>query len=116
MNWKGCMMLNREVKRVPLNFNHPLHKVWSGYLIEDIIEPPNGDGFQCWETTSEGSPITPVFKTFDEMCEWLGNHPRGVTDNFSKQDWINALKDACPVVDIVTKKLELSGKNNSDGR
>lgn len=33
-------------------------------------EPPKGDGFQLWETTSEGSPISPVFKTLDELCAW----------------------------------------------
>lgn len=33
-------------------------------------EPPQGDGFQLWETTSEGSPVSPVFKTLDELCAW----------------------------------------------
>lgn len=33
-------------------------------------EPPKGDGYQLWESTSEGSPITPVFKTLDELCEY----------------------------------------------
>lgn len=30
-------------------------------------EPPAGEGWQLWETVSEGSPITPVFKTADEL-------------------------------------------------
>lgn len=33
-------------------------------------EPPTGDGYQLWETTSEGSPSSPVFATMDELCEW----------------------------------------------
>jgi hypothetical protein len=33
-------------------------------------EPPTGDGFQLWETTSEGSPSSPVFATIDELCAW----------------------------------------------
>lgn len=33
-------------------------------------DPPTGDGFQLWETTSEGSPASPVFKTLDELCAW----------------------------------------------
>lgn len=33
-------------------------------------EPPVGDGFQLWETTSEGSPSSPVFETLDQLCEW----------------------------------------------
>jgi len=33
-------------------------------------EPPTGDGFQLWETTSEGSPVSPVFASLDELCAW----------------------------------------------
>jgi hypothetical protein len=32
--------------------------------------PPTGDGYQLWETTSEGSPVSPVFATMDELCAW----------------------------------------------
>jgi hypothetical protein len=35
------------------------------------LEPPNGDGFQMWETTSEGSPMSPVFATPEELAKWL---------------------------------------------
>lgn len=34
-------------------------------------DPPNGPGFQLWETVSEGSPISPVFATGEEMIEYL---------------------------------------------
>lgn len=34
----------------------------------ESTEPPAGDGYQLWETCSEGSPITPVFATLDELC------------------------------------------------
>lgn len=34
-------------------------------------EPPKGDGYQLWETVSEGSPISPVFATPEELAEWL---------------------------------------------
>lgn len=33
-------------------------------------EPPEGPGYQMWETTSEGSPSSPVFATMDELCVW----------------------------------------------
>ena len=32
------------------------------------IEPPTGPGYQLWETTSEGSPKTPVYETIEELC------------------------------------------------
>ncbi len=33
-------------------------------------EPPTGEGYQMWETTSEGFPATPVFKTLRELSEY----------------------------------------------
>jgi len=33
-------------------------------------EPPTGDGYQLWQTTSEGSPASPVFATIEDLCEW----------------------------------------------
>lgn len=38
------------------------------------IEPPRGKGFQLWETTSEGSPISPVFATIEELCAWAADN------------------------------------------
>jgi hypothetical protein len=34
-------------------------------------EPPTGEGWQMWETTSEGSPSSPVFATAEELASWL---------------------------------------------
>ncbi|RJQ46860.1 MAG: hypothetical protein C4534_02100 [Gaiellales bacterium] len=34
-------------------------------------EPPTGEGWQTWETVSEGSPVSPVFATSDELAAWL---------------------------------------------
>ena len=37
-------------------------------------EPPTGDGYQMWETTSEGSPQTPVFATLRHLAEYCSDH------------------------------------------
>lgn len=34
-------------------------------------EPPTGEGWQMWETTSEGSPISPVCETPQLLSRWL---------------------------------------------
>lgn len=34
-------------------------------------EPPTGEGWQLWETVSEGSPISPVFPTAEALAQWL---------------------------------------------
>lgn len=38
-------------------------------------EPPVGEGYQMWETTSEGSPISPVFKTPESLALWCVKNP-----------------------------------------
>lgn len=42
-------------------------------------EPPSGDGWQMWETVSEGSPVSPVFATAEALADWL------VTEGYSPQ-------------------------------
>lgn len=34
-------------------------------------EPPVGEGWQVWETVTEGSPISPVFRAITKLKEWL---------------------------------------------
>lgn len=36
--------------------------------------PPAGDGWQVWETVSEGSPVSPVFATAVGLARWLVDH------------------------------------------
>jgi hypothetical protein len=36
-------------------------------------DPPTGDGWQMWETTSEGSPMSPVFDTPEKLARWLAD-------------------------------------------
>lgn len=40
-------------------------------------DPPKGDGWQLWETVTEGSPISPVFATSDELAAWMSDPERG---------------------------------------
>lgn len=37
-------------------------------------EPPTGDGWQMWETTSEGSPISPALPTPEALAQWLADN------------------------------------------
>jgi hypothetical protein len=55
-------------------------------------EPPKGVGYQLWETTSEGSPDSPVFKTLDELAEWCEKNATTFADNkASKEQWMKML-------------------------
>ncbi len=37
----------------------------------EATEPPTGEGWQLWETVSEGSPISPVFNEREDMIGYL---------------------------------------------
>lgn len=90
--------MGREIKRVPLDFDWPLQKIWEGFLEpqrygcvqcagklvnpdcrecdgngyrSEYTEPPVGAGYQVWETVSEGSPVSPVFEYETQLIDWL---------------------------------------------
>ncbi len=45
-----------------------VYEAWKDY------DPPTGDGYQLWETTSEGSPSSPVFGTLEGLCSWCADN------------------------------------------
>lgn len=36
-------------------------------------DPPEGDGWQLWQTVSEGGPISPVFATPEDLARWMAS-------------------------------------------
>lgn len=58
-------------------------------------EPPKGEGYQLWETTSEGSPITPVFKTLGLLCQYCEDEKITVFSSHTatKEEWEKMLSD-----------------------
>lgn len=52
-------------------------------------EPPEGDGWQVWETVSDGSPVSPVFATSEELVAWLMAQGTSETAarNFIESKW-----------------------------
>lgn len=127
--------MGRELKRVPLDFDYPLAKVWYGYYDKSFnfchgdysagcegckeyarikgieissygcpnfekfynlpqldVEPPIGEGYQLWETTSEGSPKSPVFETLEQLCEWCEENATVFANNkATKEEWFKML-------------------------
>ena len=52
------------------------------------FDPPKGEGYQLWETTSEGSPSSPVFETLDALCEWCEKNATTFADyRATKDEW-----------------------------
>lgn len=58
----------------------------------DPIEPPVGDGFQLWETTIEGYPISPVFVIFSNLCKWCEDNATTFgSEVTTKENWAKML-------------------------
>jgi hypothetical protein len=51
----------------PSKAHEALYESWQD------IAPPTGDAYQMWETTSEGSPISPPFATPEDLARWLAD-------------------------------------------
>lgn len=51
-------------------------------------EPPTGDGYQIWETVSEGSPISPVFATPEELAQHMAGTRWGADKGSSVETWL----------------------------
>lgn len=76
----GTIYINEEIER--------LNDEWRP------VDPPEGDGYQLWETTSEGSPVSPVFATLEELCEWCAdNATTFATSRATKEEWMQMLDD-----------------------
>jgi len=59
------------------------------YATWEREHPPKGDGYQVWETVSEGSPQSPVFPNKKELIAWLilkGYSPEAA-ENFANDGW-----------------------------
>jgi len=80
------------------NWQHPkaksLYKNWKSY------DPPTGEGFQLWTTTTEGSPMTPVFNSLEELCDYCEEESVSVFGGITatKDEWYNMLSDDFVVV------------------
>lgn len=59
------------------------YKRWKEY------EPPTGGGYQLWETTTEGSPVSPVCGTTEELATWCEKNASIFGgQKVSKSEWL----------------------------
>lgn len=56
-------------------------------------EPPTGEGWQMWETTSEGSPISPVCESPEALARWLVDNKASAFggDGATYDQWLNMI-------------------------
>ncbi len=59
------------------------------YVAWQSTEPPAGPGYQIWETVSEGSPISPVFTTPEELAHYMSTHRWGGDTEGDYKTWLH---------------------------
>ena len=68
--------MGREVRRVPPGFKHPVDEdgefIAGGHLeLLYYADPATLTSYQVYENVSEGSPVSPVFDTAEDLSRWL---------------------------------------------
>jgi hypothetical protein len=99
-----CICVEQRAKR--LGIENELCEYCQGegrfYATENIkkmseewesIEPPKGEGYQIWETVSEGSPISPVFDTPEKLAKYMSEHKWGADHGTPYETWLSFIKD-----------------------
>lgn len=101
--------MGREVKRVPLNFEWPIGKVWEGYLLPDEL-----DEQQCRSCGSRGS--TPARQWVEQMaalCLLLNNDLRSQEQGRPMHPYFDdtgSRADMRPTPDIAEFTIGLAGR------
>lgn len=77
--------------------------------------PPTGEGWQVWETVSEGSPVSPVFVSGEALSDWLvgEGYSREAADGFVKTGWAMS---AMMTGGKFYKDIEACGAAQAEGR
>lgn len=68
--------MGREIVKVPKNFSHPLDENGDfepGAHLESLHYASELDKtcYQIYENVSEGTPISPIFESYEKMANWL---------------------------------------------
>jgi hypothetical protein len=90
-NWGTCAICN----------GHAIHPddIEASEAWEET-EPPEGDGWQLWETTSEGSPVSPVFATPEELANWCADNATAFADfRWSAAEWLRSFQTGTTDID-----------------
>jgi hypothetical protein len=76
-------------------FNERVKQLSDDWYENERYDPPTGDAWQLWETTSEGSPISPPCETPEKLAQWLvdNNASSFGSDTLPYETWLKFIKD-----------------------
>jgi hypothetical protein len=70
----------------------PSEEAKAAYEAWEQINPPAGEGYQIWETVSEGSPISPVFSTPEDLARHMAGTKWGADDGTPYETWLKFIR------------------------
>lgn len=77
-----CPKCRGKGSKFPAHTPHRPYNSWREH------EPPRGEGYQLWETCSEGSPVSPVFPSIEALAVWCANNASIFADEkMTRQQW-----------------------------
>jgi hypothetical protein len=104
----------REARKVTANWQHP--RDIDGDFIP-MLEPQMGDlmkgvrdHFQMYETTTEGTPKSPVFAQAEELAQWLEDHEIPVFGDSlaTREQWLKIIEDSAESIPVFEKAAKMS--------
>jgi hypothetical protein len=108
------MNMAREARKVTADWRHPVDI--DGKLIP-MLEPQMADlmqgvrnHLQMYETTTEGTPMSPVFARAEELAQWLADHEIPVFGDLlaTKEQWLKIIADAAESIPVFEKPAKMS--------
>jgi len=81
-----CTACDGEGEHWPSPEAKKAYEDWQPY------EPPAGDGYQIWETVSEGSPISPVFSTARDLAAHMATTKWGADKGTPFETWMKFIE------------------------
>lgn len=70
----------------------PSPEAKQAYESWEPIPPPDGEGYQIWENVTEGSPVSPVFATPEELARHMAANGVGLTSGTTYEMWLEFIR------------------------
>jgi hypothetical protein len=68
-------------------------------------KPPEGPGFQLWQSISEGGPVSPVFASAEELAGWLAENYEVVGNRYDSDSWMKVLDGEASAFEVGSGQL-----------
>ena len=105
--------MGREVRKVAKDWAHPkgINEDYLPLLEEEMPNFRTPSHYQMYETCSEGTPISPVMASPEELAQWLFENRASAFagQTASYEDWLSVCKGRIAVSGVIVGNKVISG-------